>query len=288
MQKLERILSDIAPGWQVDIQRIQPGWAKGHLESIDVQEGDEPISMNYLTETWGGNVLRLRVKDNRRNYVGGCDVPLYSFPPKVWGKPLRSPMETQAEEKASPLNGLTQVETMLGLVERLKGKPDLTTAEMLQLFLKMNRPAPQPDPMAQILATVQAIKQMRGIFGDDKPDPAPSVASGDGDNMIAQINSLLDTFLKIKATAEPPKRLISGPSPGAVPNPAPSPITDALKTMDSKQIAETFLGSVGQLPEEKRTAIFQNIFDMLGINQDGDDYDEVDEDDDPDLETLDD
>lgn len=289
IQKLERILSGVSPGWQVAISRSQPGWAKGHLETIDVDDGDEPISLDYLARTWGGETLRVRVKDEKRNFIGGTDIYMMSYPPKRWGKIIKDPAN---EEPAN--NGLQNLDTLLGIVDKLK-TPNGTdhTVDILKLLLKQQQtqtnPAPPPSSnINEFVKMAAAFQQLKGIFGDAS-SPAPVE-----DNMMGQLNSLLDTFMKIRNT-QPKTPLITNKI--ASPNPPDSTanIRESLHALEPQKAAETILGVVGEMPSEQRNLVFENVLQMLGIadNNDNDteeyedEYEDEDSSSDNDESTLD-
>lgn len=280
IERIERLLSDVSPGWQVAIQREEPAWCKGHLETIDIYNDSDPISLDYLQRQWGGDKLRIRIKDENRRYIAGCEVQLYSFPPKRFGKRLRDPFEEEERKAKVPASDLGELDKIVNIIEKLKG-PNTTdgTAEIVKLLLRnqIQQQQPQIDRMSEIVQMASAIQQLKGIFGEPAAVPAaPSVDDG----MLGQLNGLLDMFMKVKG---PPveKPTITAPKKLPTSNPAaPNDlITHALANMGPDEVAETFLKSVGGLPEDKRTAIFESMFGMLGIDPGNDNDDDEDSDD---------
>ena len=303
---LDKILGELRPGFQISIHRVQPGWCRGHLETLDIGDEDEPIDLQYLSDTWGGDVLRLRVKDEKRVWVKGCDIPLLSFPPKRWGKVLPNPHEPQAQQAAPQQSEtLGNIEQLINIMDKLRGPQtqaqpaDSTSAmvDMFKLLLKQQAAATQQQlqpaiaqplsGMQQLIDTVKVVNQLKGLLGTDEPasDRQPAEAG-----MFDQINTLLNTYLKIKDKTDTTPKL-TGPNPpqanpqhnprqlaGQIPGGSPLPATgllEALKTMPAKQIADSFITAVGQLPEEKRTEIFQTMFDLLGLNNQEEEDDET-------------
>lgn len=313
MSRLDDVLGEISAGWKISIQRMQPGWCRGHLETIQIADDEKaPIGLDYLQEQWGGDVLRVQAKDAKGKVRASVDVPLLSFPPKRWGELLVHPSKRseQAQVPAQQQNQtLGNIEQLLNVVDKLRGKqaapqpaPDASTAllEMVKFLLRQqfNQAQPQPQPanngIQQILEAAKAYQQLKTLFGDaDEEKPQP-----EGNDLLGSIQSILSTYAQIKGTDTP---RLSAPNSAPKPNPQPNPqpiaetqpigsstptnLVDAMKTMDGKTIAEMFMRSVAQLPEDKRAQIFGSLFEMLGMAPDGsDNMEDADTDEETDLD----
>lgn len=294
LSKLEKLLRDVHPSWQIAIYRVQPGWCKGYLETIEISEDGEPIDLDYLVRIWGGEKLRVRVKDQKNNYVGGCDIPLHSYEPKKWGKLLKAPFDESAPRESA--NALGSIESILSIVDRLK-KNDLDPIVKLLLQQQQSAIQPAPNGMQQLLESINVIRSLKGLFGDSGESARPA----DSSDMFGQINSLLQTYAQIKGSADPKKATIVPPvgklSPinplAALPGNVKSAVSggdnlvDKLSSLDVKGFADNFVMAVGQMPQEKQQSVLTTIFEMLGFNgstkgqsladdEDGEEYEDED------------
>lgn len=86
-QKAQEILSTVRDGWSIAITRVRPAWCSGYLEKIELSSADsDGIDMDYLVETWGGEILRIRLSDERNKYRGQADIKLRQWPPRHKGQ----------------------------------------------------------------------------------------------------------------------------------------------------------------------------------------------------------
>lgn len=293
-----RLLNEVGAGTSIQIRRARPGWCHGFLETIDYQEGDEPIDMQYLVDTWGGEILSLRVKKNGR-YIKGVDVPLCSFPPKRWGQVItradvRSDGNTAAAAAPAPV-GLN-LGDVLNLVDRVlktaapvqAAAPAMPYAEIFKLlgnFIKTSQiPAPAPTlggggGIDDVLKTARALKELRELIGGDFGGAGPVDSEPD---MMGQITKVIEAYSKIRENDRPPRLIpvqaaaVAAPGPMAAPvsNPAAAgfdmqAIGAHLRALGPQEIARSFLGVVGGLPEDQREEVFSSILGELGL--DGDD-----------------
>jgi len=87
IDKLDRFFGGLNPGVSVLIERVQPSWCNGLLEEIQVT--DDGLDLDYLIDTWGGQLLSLKMRGKAGKLVGGSyKVPLYSYPPLRFGERL--------------------------------------------------------------------------------------------------------------------------------------------------------------------------------------------------------
>lgn len=317
--RIERILAEISQGWKLTLSRLQPGWCRGHLETIVYSDSD-PLSLDYLVQQWGGDIIRVQAKDPGGKIRATVEVPLLSHPPRRFGKLLKYGQTADGGDddatNAPKNNTLGNIEQILSVVEKLRAAdrpttaiaasaapaPDSSTAllELVKFLLKQQMvqqqaayaPPPAQNGLAQIMEAAKAYQQLKILFGDN--DEGGKSVDGES-NLMDGIKSILDTYLKIKS-AEKQKapaltvvRNLPTPIGSAAPkeNPAdpnapaapPTDIISAMRSADAKTIANTFLSAVGAMPEGKRQEIFTTIFRELGI-EDEDDQDEDDQGDD--------
>lgn len=86
--RLDNFFSSLQPGVSLLIERVKPSWCSGLLEEIQITE--DGIDLDYLIETWGGQLLSVKMRGKGGRLVGGSyKVPLYSYPPLRFGQKIR-------------------------------------------------------------------------------------------------------------------------------------------------------------------------------------------------------
>lgn len=295
LEKVEKVLGDIPIGWSIAISRREPGWARGHLETISVNE-EQPLDLDYLAQTWGGEVLTARVKDDRGQYVKSVDIPMYSYKPKSWGEELLHPnfRHSQRQEgKSEKIDPFGSVESILSIVERLRGKEEKQAPArdnsldlgIIELLLKTQLTAQrQNGPLGgveQFLQMASALKELKGLFGNEEQKPF------DENNIIGQVGGILDTYFKYRSTVEskpktarlaPPSvpRPMIGPVQEQAPSAAPSPpaIVEQLASLDPKTAAEAVLLALDRMSEEHREKALSVFFNHLGVEEEEETFDD--------------
>lgn len=295
LEKVEKILSDVSTGWKVQIQRIEPSWCKGILETIDVDDGN-PVDIDYLVRTWGGEKLRLRVKDPNGIYRGGADVPLYSYEPLHFGRPKKHPAAID-ETSSTPPNPLADIDSLLGIIERLKGSQQNQSTGLdlhgLAELLAFVRPAPNPQPMfsgiEQILQLSEAYKALRTTFGgeDDK--------QMNPDDLFGKVQGILESYSKLQEiNKNSPKRPSIGPPRHSQQNPAILPgkamnvqkqapnvhptlpnVQDSLNAESLSDLisslaqqnpdlaTDSLILALDKMPDDTREAVLGQVYDIL-------------------------
>lgn len=74
--ELENVLSELKPGFKVQIRRVQPLFCDGALTTIEY-DPDEPISMEDIRQRFGGRKLNIKILDPNNIYVASKTI---SFP----------------------------------------------------------------------------------------------------------------------------------------------------------------------------------------------------------------
>lgn len=60
---VEQMLAELRGGMRLSVHRDSPSWCKGHLATLYVDD-DEPISLEYLKDEFGGKRLLLKILDD--------------------------------------------------------------------------------------------------------------------------------------------------------------------------------------------------------------------------------
>lgn len=292
IERVEKILADVSTGYKVQVQRLSPGWCKGFLETIDVVD-NQPVDMEYLIRTWGGECLRLRVKDPNGKYVGGADIPLYSYPPLKYGKPLKHPADIDEKEPIREVNPFGQMDQILSIFERLRKdpqpQPQQTQQQPLDFgaigeILRLVMPQTHVNPLSgidQIVAAAEAFKTLRGVFGEEK-----STNILDQEDIWGKVQGLLETYAKIKGTDNQKKvprigppiqnpRQIPPPQSQETPQTGPqsgngkmtagslADLLSTLATQNADLASDALIIALDKMPENVRERVVDNLLSIL-------------------------
>ena len=174
---IEQLLSTVGAGWTISLSRIRPSWCKGWLETIEASP-DEPLDMDYIADTWGGESIRMRLLDTHGRWKGGKDIHIAREPLRH-GRPLEHPEDKRVrmarEERsrehreetirlnATPTQQDNTVFTML--VDVLKDSN--TTNSQAYKDLVSNLPSRDPMGIDDIIKFANGLKDLQGVFGGD-------------------------------------------------------------------------------------------------------------------------
>lgn len=294
-KKIQNAISEIQPGYTIAVHRMRPSWCKGYLERLEFLD-DDRLDLDYLADTWGGEVLRLRFCDQTGTYKRSVDVPFYSYAPKFRGRVLKrnaaedseyldrcrsapGPMQADRPVQVSPADTLGQ---MLGLLKQ-------TRSEDLKVFREILNQVPTDPPVVgntigNFIEFAHQFKELKGLFGDAERQLSPE--GGDQAALFSTIGEIIKAMTQKSA---PPRLIQTVPAaivqknPGmAAPVGIPS-IAEQMASMDPKKAAGEFIEALGRMDGEKRQNVIESILSGLGVQNDlglGNDDPEDDEDDD--------
>jgi hypothetical protein len=61
---IDSLMDQIQPGFRLTVYRVSPAWCDGYLEEYEI-DPNTPIDLAYLASTWGGDVLRIKLRDQK-------------------------------------------------------------------------------------------------------------------------------------------------------------------------------------------------------------------------------
>lgn len=315
MEKLTRLLSSLQAGWKVAILRQQPSWCKGHLETIEIYNpGDEgsQIDVNYLIREWGGQLLFLKIHDERGKWVGGGAVSLFSYPPKVHGKVLREPDYTEILNPAPqtppwpypyPPPQQTAAPTLdfgklLDIVMKQKNSDPamlLKVLELQQQAQQRQAPPMSQNPLEQMMGMLSLFREMRGVFGE-LAGVGGGGGGGDDGGMMPMIAEVVKGLMAKQNQPLPQRRVLSPPR--QAPNMAghdtaqPLPptqsvdesnretlgsIADKLARLAPDDAAEVVLTALGNMPEQDRSRAMTAFLSQMNEDEDLDEQSTMDD-----------
>lgn len=306
MDRVDRLLGFLKPGWSVAIMRVKPGWCRGYLERIDVLE-DETIDLDYLVSTWGGEVLRLRVCDERGAYQGGADVPLYSYPPRFRGQLMRQPaglyeIAPQAPAAIAPAQQTIDPAAMMRSMFDVLAKVRRDEIDTIREAIGNRRQGPAIG--AELAAFAKTYSELRGVFGNVD---APALVEGASDEnaFLGQIGKIVELWLthkeknaetqkdgwKTGRVLRPPLNVspkpapvvpvadpaatLGGPSIAAIPDPqddfediTPETLARDLSELEPDEAADCVARALDSWPKERREATIERFLTKLKANED--------------------
>lgn len=253
-------LAQLSPNWKVSIQRVQPAWCKGHLETIDIYDpSDHGIDMDYLIRKWGGRKLWIRILNEKGQYKSSGTINLFSFPPRVNGQELREHEVYGMTENDNPNRPNFQPMTIApATTQHQQGGLGLDIGKLIDIIMKKGgagadvgsilqimeyaRSQSQPQPQMQLQGMMEQMAgmmgmftQMRQLFGDMQGGGGGGGTDDSLTPMIGEVAKALLTRQQPAAAAPPPRGSLAPPrqqfqapppppKPQLQAQPAPTPI----------------------------------------------------------------
>lgn len=269
MEAIDEYLSGLEPGFKLVIRRLEPSWCKGFLEEIDITEASNPISLNYLINTWGGQRLMLKFRRPNGQWARYKEVSLYTFDPLVWGKPLKRDTpnphkasesshdsmlsQTQALAQSQPIPQTSTKKEMMELLQMLQA---MRAADMQAMAAMMRPQQEYPDPY-------KMMHNAFGLFSQLQALKSPQ-ATGEDDEVIGLLGKLVDTFGQKKGGKD---AKIIPPTPNPSASVSSTPLHEQLSEMEPEAAIETLQAAVSIMPPDKKTrtmATLLNTIEQIG------------------------
>ena len=296
MDRLDTLFSSLDPGVSLLVQRIQPSWCKGVLEELTI--GDDEVNLDYFIENWGGQLLLVKIRGDRGRVKGNYRIPLYSYPPMVYGKRLKyndkserftDDPEPQAPNTAqsSPIvvNQPSSMEKVFQLLptiipmfaEMMKAQEARRQAD-LAMMLQISKS--QGGGLSDITKVGAVMGQLSEMFRNNNAEISNP---GDADfmgNALEVIKTVFankqDVPVQDSHKLIPPKssRPITGPpvpssnsvvtpitksAPQNPPDAQNTNIAQSISMMDAKEAADTIIEAMCRMPSSKRDDAIGNF-----------------------------
>lgn len=257
LERLESFFSELAPGYKIAVYRTKPREFYGLLEEIDVTDGHEPIDLMYLLKTWGGRELRLKVRNARGQWVKTLTVPLFSYPPLVFGRPAvgdrfsgsggydgvippgfapapAAPAPAAPAPAAGPADNLAE---LLGVLQKFRTSDTELLTSLLQRSLIGQAPAPRVSPYHGINEALDLITRVQAITGGAGLG-APAAPSSDPDNILPTITRLVEALI----TRDREKPVMARPALSGVKSIAPRIVPPIVQPAPVAPLPQTPIG----------------------------------------------
>lgn len=297
VDRLQSLFSLLQPGVTVLIERLQPSWCSGLLEEVHL---DDSIGLDYFIETWGGQILSVKVRGDKGRLHGCYKINLSSYPPLVYGRPIKKHDKSQAfhdDENvpnpapvpAAPVvvnNGFGEkimgaLPTVLPLVfNYMKSLEDKRQADM-QMMLQMVR-SNQSSGLSDITKIGSVMTQLNELFKSHSPASAESSEM----DIFPQAMEVLKLALGNQNQQQQPRAKLTSPSAGPISKPpnrshvpsSPANVTpirndvsDLISQMEPSKAAEAVLAALDQMPPDKRDEAMQSFLFQMRNQDDFDD-----------------
>lgn len=301
IEKFSKWSEGIGSGWKLSIYREEPKEFAGFLEETVIDQTDNPCDLNSIVQRWGGKCLRLMLRGPDGEFKKRLLVPLRTYPPLMYGRPISSsnnPFENwdnkphTAEEREDKILAAAKLLRELSPPQQ---QPNMF--EGVQLFMPLLQTlleaqmarSSQPTPQTSINETLQAMVAMREFMGEHNS------AIGDGDGLQSMLPSILrlgESILSRKTeeskttTSVVPK--ITPPQTVTIPPVKPvstqnkvaekqeivqsiiSDLPSHLSTMPGEKGAQFFLDILRRMPEAEQEACLRVIFHHFGVEDEED------------------
>lgn len=280
MDRLDTFFSNLDRGVTLLVQRIQPSWCKGVLEEITI--GDDEVNLDYFIENWGGQLLLVKVRADRGRMKGNYRIPLYSYPPMVYGKRLKyndkserfsddsdTPVSNPAPSSPIVVNQPSGMEKLFQILptilplfsEMMKANEQRRQADMAMMVQLMK--SQNGSGLSDITKVGAVMSQLSEMFRSQNNDLSNSGEMDFMGNALDVIKTVFNN--KQEPASQNAHRLTAhktGSAPGGPPiappakvtpiKSAPTNIAQSISMMGAEEAAETVIEAIGRMPPSKR------------------------------------
>jgi hypothetical protein len=306
IERLDAFFAAVQPGVTLLIERLKPSWCSGLLEEITV--GDEAIDLAYFIETWGGQLLSVKIRGKGGRLQGSYKVPLHSYPPLRWGERIwpndrgerfREKDEQQPAAQQSPVvvnppapshsfeKVLSALPAILPIALKFFEGQEQRRREDMAMMLEMSRRNNGGGGMdISQLGTVYT--QLAEVF---KNVGGGGGGGGDLEQFLPQALDVLKMVLQPKSGGDrAPKGRLTAPGTSSPPTirpvtqltppkgapamgssssaPAPRDVASQISGMEPNEAAETIIEALGRMEPGKRESAITHFIGEFQAIQD--------------------
>lgn len=284
IERLDTFFSGLTPGVTLLIERLRPSWCSGVLEEFTI--GDEAIGLDYFIETWGGELLIVKVRGKKGQLRGSYKIPLHSFPPLRYGEPIRqsnrgdrfrddspnptptanpvmmpAPQGFSGEKIIAAVSGLAPVfmQWIKSQDDRRRHEEERRQADMAMMMNAMK--SNQGGGLSDITKVGAVMAQLNEMFRQNSP-AAPS------DSEIEFLPHALEVLRTVmgpqsQQKEQQPRAKLTAPSSGppssrptanVTPLRSPNDISSILAQMEPAKAVESVMDALGKMSPDKRDA----------------------------------
>lgn len=289
-EKIDQFLEGMSEGSAILVYREAPKDLAGFLEEIEIAENENPIDLQYLAKTWGGEVLKLALRDKQGKFKRTVLIPMRSYPPKMNGKAISEKDEVETFEKlekmAKMLRGFNANHNPQPVIQQQSSIPQWLPVMMpliQTLFDRLLQPPPAPPaPHVQMGEVLEALKSAKDFVseGSEPSWYAPLIKIGEvvAEKALtqqlqppAQVQRLPSRPIPTQIPTSVPTQIptsVPAQIPTSVPTQVPAQVpTDIIKNISGKQAASFFLEAMEQMTENNREECLKEVFGKLGLEE---------------------
>jgi hypothetical protein len=284
LDRLDSFFSGLDSSFSLMISRIKPTWCQGILDEVRVADADTEINIAYFIENWGGQLLQVKVRGKRGQWSKGYLVPLYSYPPLVWGdkvtkKDLENPTPDPVSEKPiqspnpvvvqnSGLEKLVQVLPILApMVSEYFKNQEVRRQSDLTLMAEMMRAQSNSGGLGDITKIGTVMGQLNEIFKQNSSDNGNIGEMDFMNNALSVLQNVLGSNQQNQQIPAKPMHSLKPPGKPNVATPPSASVTpliqppkieppmglaQSISAMDDRSAAQTIVMALGLMPEDKR------------------------------------
>jgi hypothetical protein len=296
INRLDSFFSALQPGVSILIERLKPSWCSGVLEEIIVP--DELINLSYFIDTWGGQLLSVKIRTRSGQFSKGCHkIPLYSYPPMLFGKKIQpydnvskffdqketemnssQPVVVNAPQSQSLEKIFASLPAILPFILKWFESAEKRRQNDIAVMMQMANSNKSSSPITDISQIGTMMSQLSDVF-------KKSMGTEPIQNEMDFIPQALDVLKMVLNPQQKPKQAkIVGPksAPPAsnfdpnkiMPLPSvksnPSSIANSICDMDPSTAAETIIESLAKMDVGKREQAISHFLNEYAEMEDDD------------------
>lgn len=287
---LDKVLREVGQGYRAQIKRKEPTWCDGLIDTIEL-DADDPISMDFLKQEYGGRKLQIVIQDADGNYVTARTVK-FPDPPKKEGRELK---RWEEERPAVPQsNGAGLLGEMKSIFELMLTSQEKQLAGIIDSFdrrldaVERSRPGDGGGrnvlPFDHIKQSLSTIKQINTLKEEMGIDSAPQASEENSitravdkftDLMIEKEQAKIKREIETHTAAQtapplPPSSQYTPPQQQAQ-EPAESTAestTAAISGLSDVEFAAHVKNRLDALEPEERAEIINQFAEMYDLEED--------------------
>lgn len=270
IDRLDTFFAGLQPGVSLLIERLKPSWCAGLLEEITIAK-DEEIGLDYFIETWGGELLSVKIRGQGGRLSGSYKIPLATYPPLLLGEPLLRPNKrdlfksekenSNTQPSTQPLVIANQSQSIDKIIGAIPAIIPLVTAWMksaedrrqqdMAMMMQMMR-GNQSSGISDITKIGAAMGQLNEIFKSNTVS-----SESDGMDFIPQALDVLKMVLGNQNSQPTPQ-----PHRLSAPQNNVTNVTQ-LKTQQNRRNSENIAEKISELDPRSAATVVMDAMSMM-------------------------
>jgi hypothetical protein len=299
VSSFEQLFDQVGGGYALLIYRESPRDLRGFLEEIPLNVGDEVIDLGYLQKKWGGEVLKVLLRNPQGKFCRRMLIELRSYPPLRDYEPVRGgPVMPVKDTRSEFFEMMTMVKQMFPppIIPESPWKDlvPLIAPVIGALAKKIMEPPPMPAAPA---SQAQNLTEVMGALTMMKDFVQPPAEGGDIAGPLINLGQELLKSPIFQRPAPPqaapqlqarvvPARpsqaappMPSSPPQSAPPQSAPPSMVPTeeqimqfaqqkLAGLKGPELTKLYLDAIKLMPENEGRAAIDTLDEELGVDED--------------------